>query len=172
MRPSRALRHAAPLCATPGLVPRPHPARARTQDALTALLLDTRPDASDAPAAATARAALRGAAAARLPGWLHGLPADQGQRVKELVLVAMAELEHLSPQDRVRLSGCCLSGLEEGRPHATAVLQLLPPCLLLIPPGAAGGGSQGGGTPAAADAVEGAQPGTPPAEPSSAHRWG
>jgi hypothetical protein len=147
----------------------------KKQDALEQLLLATRPAATDAPATAAACAALRGAVAARLPGWLHALPADQGPRVKQLVNAMTAELEHLAPQDRIRLSSCCLTGLEEGRPHACAALELLPPCLLLIPPGVPDTPSQGGagaGARSAADAVDGdgAPQGTPPTEPSVAHR--
>jgi hypothetical protein len=86
----------------------------------------------------------------------------------------MAELEHLAPADLVGLYSGCLSALTEGRPHATAVLDLVPPCLLLIPPGAPESASQGdGGARCAADAVEGgdgAPHGTPPAEASACHR--
>lgn len=162
--------HARAAAAEPGPAP---PPRARAQDALSLLLLATRAAASDAPPVAAACAALRGALAARLPGWLHALPPGAGGVVKDLVLAAMGELEHLAPPDRIRLASCCVSGFEEGRPHAAAVLELLPPCLLLIPPGAPEGGSQGGGErAAAADAVDGggAPEGTPPAEPSALHR--
>lgn len=148
--------------------PRATPPRHHKQDALGALLHATRgptPDTSPCPA-------LRGLLAARLPGMLHALPADAGPRVKELVLVAMAELEHLAPPDRIRLANACLSGFEEGRGHALLVLELLPPCLHLIPPGLTEGGSQGTGGEGPAGAVDGAgaPQGTPPAEPSSAHR--
>lgn len=101
------------------------------------------------------------------------MPAEKAQLVKDLVLVMMAELEHLAPPDRIRLSSCCLSGLEEGRTHACTVLELLPPCLLLIPPGAPDSASQGPQLGrSAADALdgEGAVQGTPPTEPSAAHR--
>jgi len=136
-------------------------------------MLATRPAAADPVATATACSALRSAIAARLPGWLHALPPDQGPLVKQLVNVATAELEHLTPTDRIRLSSCCLSGFEEGRAHACSVLELLPPCLLLIPPGAPDSASQGRQGRSVADALEeegGGAQGTPPAEPSVAHR--
>jgi hypothetical protein len=140
-----------------------------TQDTLSLLLQATRPAAADDPAVAAACAGLRAHVAPRLAGWLHALPPDQGPRVKELVLVVMAELEHLTPVDRKRLAASCLSGLEEARNHAAAVLELLPPCLLLIPPEARDGSGSGRSV---ADAVEGeaAPLGTPPLEPSLAHR--
>jgi hypothetical protein len=159
-----------PPCHAPARRAAPSP---REQDTLAQLLQATRPATTDDPAAAAAATALRSAVAARLVGWLHALPADQGARVKDVVLVAMAELEHLSHSDRLRVASTCLAGFEEGGPHAAAALELVPPCLLLIPPGAPEGASQGGGR-CAADAVDGggAPMGTPPAEPSLAHRWG
>lgn len=145
-----------------------------SQDLLVQLLHATRPTAGEQAAAAAACTTARSAIAARLPGWLHALPSDQGQRVKEAVLVLMAELEHLEPADRARICSCCLTGLEEARPHACTVLELLPPCLLLIPPGAPTSASQEASQRGAVDALEGegVHQGTPPMEPSMAHRWG
>ncbi|GBF90249.1 hypothetical protein Rsub_03382 [Raphidocelis subcapitata] len=144
------------------------------KEALSALLHATRPAERDAPAAQSACAALRRCVAARLPGWLGGMPAGAAPAVRDCVLVAMAELEHLAPADHVGLYSGCLSALAEGRPHATAVLELVPPCLLLIPPGAPESASQGdGGGRSAADAVDGgdgAPQGTPPTEASACHR--
>ena len=70
----------------------------------------------------------------------------------------MAELEHLAPRDRVRLAGACVTGFEEGRQHATTVLELLPPCLSLILPGVGvgGAGDESGGMGAGGDEGDGA----------------
>jgi len=63
---------------------------------------------------------------------LPGLSDDQAPLVHDIVLQLMSELSHLGVNDRIRINSAALAALEEARPHACLLLELVPAAVVLI----------------------------------------
>jgi hypothetical protein len=77
-------------------------------------------------------AQLRSALYNHVPSWVQEIPADNPQFAAEVVTAFLPDADQLSVDDLTALLTAVLTSMEQKKPHACVLLELLPACLAAL----------------------------------------